>query len=171
MKEILITTPAEIVGISKKQNNLAIVRLGHLIRFPKDILKRVNKLVPLIKDEPYYIIFEIRFKGRISHVTGWIKEIEVYPFYRKNSIDGASLLLSVSKEDSYILNWVYANSLYKASNIPRFGMTWKTMEVWNFNALILRQTKETPEDLKYVGIGLLSMFRKVIEPEMVDLWI
>ena len=79
--------------------------------------------------------------------------------------------MSISKDDASKLSWVYSHSLYKSPTIWRFGMKWKTMEVWNFNAVILRQTKETPEDLKYVGIGLLSMFRKVIEPEMVDLWI
>ena len=169
MKEILITTPAELVGVSDKGDNFAIIRLGRLFKFPKDTLDRVCDLFLLIKEKKsFYIIFEIKFKGKIDYITGRIEKIQTYPFY---PIDGAGLLLSISKDDVHKLSWVYDNSPHNSATIWHFGMKWKTMEVWNFNAVILKQTKETPEDLKYIGIGLLSMFRKAIEPEMVDLWI
>ena len=171
MKEILITTPAEIVGIPKNEENTAIVRLGHLFKFPKKYIKSIKQLVSFIKNDNYYVIFEVKLKNKIDYVTGKIEEIETYYFYHEKSTDGASFLLSVSEEDFSKLYWMYNHSLYKASTIPRFGRSWKTMEIWNFNGIILKQTNETLEDLKCVGIGLLSMFRKVIEPEMVDLWV
>jgi len=37
MKGLLIATPAEVVGISKNEENTAIVRFGHLFKFPKNI--------------------------------------------------------------------------------------------------------------------------------------
>jgi len=169
MKEILITTPAEIVGVSDKGDSFAIVRLGRLFKFPKDTLDRVCDLFPLIKEKKsFYIIFEIKFKGKIDYITGRIERIQTYPFY---PIDGAGLLLSISKDDVYKLSWVYDHSPHNKSTIWHFDMKWRTTEVWNFNAVILKRTKETPEDLKCVGIGLLSMFRKVILPEMADLWV
>ena len=172
MKEILITTPAELVGVSEKGDNFAIIRFGYLFRLPEDILDKISKLVPLVKEKLFYIIFEVKFKGEIDYISGRIEKIQTYPFYREDfPISGAGLLMSISKDDASKLSWVYSHSLYKSPTIWRFGMKWKTMEVWNFNAVILRQTKETPEDLKYVGIGLLSMFRKATKPEMVDLWV
>ena len=172
MNEILITTPAELVGVSEKRDNFAIIRFGRLFKFPRDILERISELASLVKKKSFYIIFEIKFKGEIDYISGRIEKIQTYPFYREDfPMDGAGLLLSISEYDASKLSWVYGHSLYKGPTIWRFGMKWKTMEVWNFNAVILSQTKETPEDLKYVGIGLLSMFRKVFEPEMVDLWI
>ena len=39
MKELLISTPAEVVGISKNEENIVIVRFGHLFKFPKKIFQ------------------------------------------------------------------------------------------------------------------------------------
>jgi len=161
MKEILITTPAELVGVSDKGDNLAIIRLGYLFHLPEDVLDKISKLVPLVKEKSFYITFEIKFKGEIDYISGRIEKIQTYPFCREDfPISGAGLLMSISKDDTSKLSWVYRYSLYKSPTIWRFGMKWKTMEVWNFNAVILRQTNETLEDLKEIGVGLLTLFRK-----------
>jgi len=170
MKELLITTPAEVVGISKNEENIAIVRFGHLFKFPKRYFKSIKQLVSFIENNTYYIIFEVKLKKKIDYIIGKIEEIETYYLYRENSTNAVSLLMSISEEDFSKLYWMYNHSLYKASTIPRFGRSWKTMEIWNFNGVILKHTNETPEDLKNIGVGLLTMFRKVLEPEMCEIW-
>jgi len=66
-------------------------------------------------------------------------------------------LLSISEKDFSKLYWMYNHSLYKASTIPRFGRSWKTMEIWNFNGAILKHNSESLEELKEFGVGLLLM--------------
>jgi len=170
MKELLVATPAEVVGISKNEENTAIVRFGHLFKFPKKYIKSIIELVSFIENDTYYIVFEVKLKKKIDYIMGKIEEIETYNLFRNYSTKGASLLLSISEKDFSKLYWMYNHSLYKASTIPRFGRSWKTMEIWNFNGVILKHTNETPEDLKNIGVGLLTMFRKVLEPEMCEIW-
>ena len=116
-----------------------------------------------IENDTYYIVFEVKLKKKIDYIMGKIEEIETYNLFRNCSTKGASLLLSISEKDFSKLYWMYNHSLYKASTIPRFGRSWKTMEIWNFNGVILKQENETLEDLRSVGIGLLTLFRQSFE--------
>jgi len=74
MKEILITTPPELVGVSEKGDNSPIIRFGHLFHLPEDTLDKISKLVPFVKEKSFYIIFEIKFKGEIDYISGRIEK-------------------------------------------------------------------------------------------------
>ena len=173
MNEIIISSPAEVVGIPEDEHNVAIVRFGHLFSFEKYI-ERVCKLVPLIKSEPYYIMFEGKSKGKADYVTGKIEEIDIYNdyYYHPSRPEASYFLISTLEEDYHKLTRMYINSRCKSSTITRFRKTWKTMEIWNFNGVILKQENETLEDLRSVGIGLLTLFRQSfeVEKEMSKLW-
>jgi len=69
MKELLIATPAEVVGISKNEENTAIVRFGHLFKFPKKIYQVNNRISVFYRKR--YLLYCLRSqaqeKDRLYH--------------------------------------------------------------------------------------------------------
>jgi len=160
MNEIVISSPAEILGIPKNKPGTILLMLGYL--FPSSI--QINKFFELkkfIEHNVSYLLFGINR----DYVIGEISNISVsYDHYYSVPIPRAvDMLVDVTEgefQKTILSTSQSKNVISSPLQIKVFGKAWDFYELWFFNGVILKQQKESIQDLKNIGVGLLTILGK-----------
>ena len=160
MNEIVISSPAEILGIPKNKPGTILLMLGYL--FPSSI--QINKFFELkkfIEHDVSYLLFGINRDcviGEISNVS--VSHNHYYSVPIPRAVD---MLVDVTEGEFQKITLNISKSTNIISSplqMKVFGEAWDFYELWFFNGVILKQQRENIQDLKNIGVGLLTILGK-----------
>ena len=160
MNEIVISSPAEILGIPKNKIGPILLMLGYMFS-SSTYINELLEFRKFIEHDVCYLLFKIDrnyvmgkiinmfvshdhyYSVPIPRTVNALLDVTPYEFQK--------IILDISQSKNVILSSLQTKV---------FGEAWDFYELWFFNGVILKQQKESIQDLKNIGVGLLTILGK-----------
>ncbi len=159
---ITISSLAEVLGIPKgKDKKIAILlKFGFSLSLQKYI-SDILGIVESVKQEPYYLLFGVND----DYIMGKIKDISVHFNDCPRGPDPQTVIILLDIANDEFQKLIQEISKLKVLTVPPireeiFGREWNFIDLWCFNGIIFKQQEKEFQDLKRMGIGLLTILGK-----------